>query len=199
MSSNSEDELVKFILRPENFDTSPEIFERFPQVMRRLQSKFWITLEQRFEKMMAQSPKEFKGWECSLSEEDSQTNYFSFTLEPKTPGKLYCCPALQQDTAASKFQLFYGISWSEEIATEPKIAEYDALKRKIREDLKLTSGHGSWWVGRTSVPYRLQEPDTLKQLARDDTLERLQADQLVGLFKETKELLENVNQALSKK
>jgi hypothetical protein len=201
MSRNSEDELVKFILRPENFDTALEISERFPQVIRRLQSKFWITLEQRLEKLMAKSPKEFKGWECDLSDEDHQSNYFSFSLAPRTtlPGKLHCFPALQQDTAASKFQLSYGICWSEEITNEPRMAEYDALKRKVRGDLKLTGGNASWWIGRASLPHSLQETETLKQLARDDSIERLQADQLVSLFQDTKELLESLNRVLLKK
>jgi hypothetical protein len=200
MSSNREEELVKFIVRPEKFDTALEISERFPQAVRRLQSKFWSKLEQRLEKVMAQSPKEFKGWECDLTEGDTRTDYFSISLTPKTSSsaKRYCCPCLQQRTDASKFQLFYGIVWSEEVSSEPRIAEYNALKRKVREDLKLTNGEG-WWVGGTLLPDCLTKPETLRQLSRDDSLERLQADQLVGLFKDTRELLEKLNQALLKK
>jgi len=84
------------------------------------------------------------------------------------------------------------------VSSEPRIAEYNALKRKVREDLKLTNGEG-WWVGGTLLPDCLTKPETLRQLSRDDSLERLQADQLVGLFKDTRELLEKLNQALLKK
>ena len=39
-------------------------------------------------------------------------------------------------------------------------------------------------------------PDTLKQLVRDDTIERLCVEELVALFVETKQRMEELNDAL---
>jgi hypothetical protein len=189
----------------ENFDPGLEIYETFLLVIGRLHSKFWHSLKHHVEELMRQAPGEFENWrcDCDLTKRDLQSNYFDICLAPKTApsSTLHCFPRLLQENANSKFQLFYGISCNQWIGSKepPRIPEFEALKRQVREVLKLTNTYGGSWVGGTYELHGLRDSETLRQLARDDSLEHLLAAQFIELFKETRRLLESANGALSRK
>jgi hypothetical protein len=197
---NANDELVNFLLLPENFDTALEISQGFPLVVNQLQTKFWLLLKERVEDLLKLSPKEFANWDCELEKGNPTDTNFFLRLVPEIviPTKLYCSPCIQQEGALSKFPLFYGIAWSDRPRKEPILTEFNELKRQVRENLKLINTGGGWWVGGRYLDHRLHDPDSLKQLFRDDSLQRLIADQLVRLFKDTRELMESLNKSLSK-
>lgn len=62
---------------------------------------------------------------------------------------------------------------------------------------KLSGPMWGSWIG-TTPTIQLYSPETLKQLVRDDAIERLRVDEFVDLFLDIKQLMEDLNEALAK-
>jgi hypothetical protein len=182
---NDNAELIDILLDPEDFDIALEIHSAFQLVVRRLQARFWESLKRYVDELVSQLPGEFANWQCQLRGSNPSDNYFDLSLTPKrqSEAKPRCFPCLQQQTPGTQFQLFYGIVWSEQVGNnEPRMPEFEELKRRVRDELKLGNTSGGWWVGGRYLEIYLYRPDTLRQLARDGTLQRLLGDQLIELF-----------------
>lgn len=62
----------------------------------------------------------------------------------------------------------------------------------------MTKPTHKWWIARGTPGYELQSVEVMTQLAKDDTIQRLQADEFVQFFFDTRKMVEQLNAKIAK-
>jgi hypothetical protein len=188
----------KFLSEPGNFEIAVGVFDHFEEVRTNLQEQYWSAVGRFLENH--RSRREFGKWKVTY--DDVVTDKHSgiaFDLR-KPRSSLYCQAYLQQGKPDHKFPISFGIVWSVETppAKEPDVIELHALRKHLREERGMTGPTHKWWIARGQPGYELHSVEVLTQLAKDKTIQRLQADEFVEFFLDTREMVERLNAKIAK-
>jgi hypothetical protein len=201
MAKPKRDEVTyqKFLSEPRNFEIAVEVFGHFEEVRTYLQEKYWTTVR-RFLENHKLSQK-FGKWKVTDDGAAPADKYYGIAFDPSAEvSSVYCRACLEQGEPGHRFPIRFGIAWSEETprAKEPDVPELHILRKHLREERGMTKPTQNWWIARGEPGYELHSADVLTQLARDNTIQRLQADEFVQFFLETRKMVERLNAKIAK-
>lgn len=86
--SKTEDDLIEFLSRPDNFDVALDVYEKFPAVLKALQIKFWQGVKSNLEARMRETPHKFGGWTCGQGRDarpSTTTFFWPWSLTRRSP------------------------------------------------------------------------------------------------------------------
>lgn len=188
---------AEFLREPRNFKVALEVFSAFDEVREKLRDKYWNKLWRLIGSAIRKNPQRFDGWRIERHGQPGD-NYHAIKFVPANapdPG-LYCYAQIEQSTLANRYGISLGIHWSEYVGHDPMVAELDELRDFLRKTHDIPATNRHWWVGQRSEGYGLYEPAILQQLARDNTLERLQASSFIDLFLSARPRVVTLNRRL---
>jgi hypothetical protein len=203
-SSKSDSDKIMFLSKPENIDIAFEVHEKFPEVRKRLQDEFWTRTRGMIEEKVRESPAKFEGWVCPPKKWQSDENNFDVGLAPvKRTATPYCYLCLAQTTAKDKFRLRYGIYLAQDDESNRHPISEEALPRFMK--LRTYLGEHEfvrkeeWWIGNKLLEERLYDRRILNELSRPEEMTRIRVrvGELIGLFMETRQMMEELNSALA--
>jgi hypothetical protein len=184
----------KFLSEPENFKIAAEVFDHFEEVRTSLQEEYWIAVRRFVENH--RSRREFAKWQVTDDDAVPTDKYYAIAFDPRKPrSSLYCGAYLQQGEPSRFFPVSFGIVWraNEPPPKEPDVPELHTLRKHLREELGMTGPTHKWWIARGQPGYELHSVEILSQLANDETIQRLQADEFVQFFLDTRKMVERLN------
>jgi hypothetical protein len=197
-----EDPIVSFLARKENVALAFEIGKKLPAVKDEIRLKFWRTLEAILGKssVIRKQRTNPRGWRFE-PDDDSRCpldDSYALSMLPKRHGGLYLYPCIQQALQVHGMQLYYGISWSEEVARPPRISKVADLRTRLQQDFLPECKDDNWWLGYAVLSEDLGEAETCSGIASGSNIfESRVASDFVRLFEDTRELLENANAAIA--
>jgi hypothetical protein len=198
--SDSEQEKIGFLCRSENIDIAFEIYERFSDVLRQLQTKFWDQVESIIKETISKSPDDFCGWTYDRCGSSPTASYFGASLIPANPNlKEYCYPCLSHTTVGDNFRLRYGIGLNGPKETRDLIKDVPQYQGLLSA-LKHFDRREPEWICLKRLDDRLYSREILNALSRDDkTRSGLLVGDFIKLFRDARKMMEDLNRALPMK
>ncbi len=209
-NNDGEKETLDFLAKPGNFETAFEVYEKFSEVLKSLQKKFWAQVRRMIEEKVRESPAKFDGWVCLPKEKQEDQPFFDVGLAPLNRNAMsYCYLCLGQTTARDKFGLRYGIYLGiQDVKKRPPeisqavlgLPEFETLKSYLQEK-HFKVRKEEWWIGYKELE-RLYDPQFLNELNRYDKTDEAKLQLLVGelfsLFEQARKMMDALNIALAR-
>ena len=123
---NYDNEIVEFLLQPENLPIALEVTKQMVSVRRELHKFFWMDFQQALSERFEKSDYKDK-WTITFDDEfeyDYKTCSISVRDKPKNYKGYVISISIQQNYPKDKFRLCYGICWNQAQKSIPNLDSF---------------------------------------------------------------------------